>query len=191
MQTRDKIVYYVAAFISLLAFGGGVYRYAVAKDFNIEQDVWCDAEAGEECFYDICSNDWYWPCTGDPADDIWVYKRVAMPYRSVDPEMFAAPCIPGETIPEDEYCPELSCGEDNSACTVVKYCDPAVSDHCYTPDRVNAVNQEWLNVLKDAGIDPIAPEPEGEEVEVDAASEDSTEGEASALPEETTEQPTE
>lgn len=183
MQTRDKILYYVIGLIVLVSISLGIYRYAIAKDMLIEQDVWCDAEAGEQCFYDVCLNDWWWPCTGDPADDIWVYKRVTKPYASIGEDVFPTPCIPGETIGEDEFCPEIACEEGEEGCTVL-YCDPVTDDNCYLGENVARAEEEWLTRLAEAGIEPVAEEEGGGDVLDESGDDEISEGSEEELTEE-------
>lgn len=154
MDLKSKVLYGVVLGGVLALTAGGVYRYAIAKDFMIEQDVWCDAEAGEQCFYEVCLNDWWWPCTGDPEADIWVYKRVTKPYHAIEEGLFAEPCVPGETIGEDEYCPEIACEEGEPDCSVL-YCDMSIDDDCYIGDNIDLAEEEWYERLAEVGLEPI------------------------------------
>ena len=181
MQTKDTLLYFAIGGIIFLSMALGIYRYAIAKDFLIEQDVWCDAEAGEQCFYEVCLNDWWWPCTGDPEADIWVHKRVTKPYRAIEEDVFSGPCIPGETIGEDEFCPEIACEEGEEDCTVL-YCDPAVDEDCYVGENIAASEEEWLARLAEVGLEPVVAE---EEVTDEAETEEGAPLDGGDGPEET------
>lgn len=187
MQTRNKIVYLLVACAAIAAVAGSFYRFVIARDFLVEQQVWCDAETEEGCFYFVCQNDWWTPCTGDPAIDIWVYKTIQKPYHNIAEGLFAEPCVPGETIGEDEFCPEIACEEGEEDC-IVTYCDPSIDDNCYTSDKMAEVDALWLERITAAGIEPILPEdepldegeleaPDGELVEDEALPVEEGEGE--------------
>lgn len=166
MDTKTKILYTGITLVMLTGIGIAADRYIIRPDYTISEEVYCDPEAEEQtCFYFVCENDWWTPCTGDPAWDIWTYKLVTKHVSEVESGVFDKPCIPGETIGEDESCPEMYCEEDETTC-VTTYCDPVADGNCYTPEAVSLVDEVWRAVLLEGGIDPI--EPEEEEVSIEA-----------------------
>lgn len=164
----------------IVSVGIALDRYVLRPDYLFSQEVWCDPETEENCFYFICENDWWTPCTGDPAYDIWIYKLVQKPVQNVDQSLFAEPCVPGETT-EEESCPEISCEEGEEDCATI-YCDPSAGEDCYVGDAVTFVEEEWIRRLADVGLEPVAPEEE-EMIEEDAAMDEDM-GEEELAPEE-------
>lgn len=178
MDKKTKILYGVLILAAIWAIGGAYYRYAFAMDYAVAQEVWCDPETEGPCFYYICENNWWTPCSGDPEEDIWIYKEITKPARDVEHDLFADDC--GTDFSGAKECAEMACEEDDLYCEEV-YCDPEAGEPCYTEETMDAVEEEWLGVLGEAGIEPVVseedeiePEEEGE-VEDDAAIEEESE----------------
>lgn len=150
--SKTKIIYAIGMAAFLWSLGSAYYRYAIAMDYDVLQEVWCDPETEETCFYYICENDWWTPCSGDPEEDIWIYKVIQKPARDVEEGLFVEEC--GTDFSGEKECPEIACDENDAYCHET-YCDPVVDENCYTEGTAARVEEEWLAVLAGAGIEPI------------------------------------
>lgn len=190
----------IVGLITLLVVLGSIvysgYKLFVQKDIMVSSEVWCDPETEGPCYVWVCEPDWWTPCTGDPEEDIWIYKYVEKQAYDMEPcdPVIAQSGIFAQ-VDEYEYCPDPECTEsDKGECTTT-YCDPEVDGECYEDDlwddyvatlRENIeaacgdtygdyAGVDYCAVLEE--MDTAGEEGEGEELEEDATEEGTLEGE--------------
>lgn len=154
MDVKTKILYWV----SIASFAIGVlvsfYFFVLKGDFYVSASAPCDPET-ESCYYWVCEPDYWFDCTGDPEEDIYIYKMIRKKeadFEACDPVLEQEGFF-SELIDEQE-CPAPTC-EAGENCEVI-YCDPSdptEAEECYSSDLYDSLVEEVSQYRSDTDIE--------------------------------------
>lgn len=141
LTTKNLLYLFFVIIAAAMAFT--FYLFAIEKDFYVSASVPCDPST-ESCYYWVCEPDYWFDCTGDPEEDIFIYKIVrkkAYDLASCDPVLEQEGFF--SELLEEEECPAPVC-EDGEDCEVI-YCDasdPEEAEECYSDDLHDKLVEE-------------------------------------------------
>lgn len=147
MNKNIKLIFIITAVVMLGCIGYSAYETFIKKDLLVKSEASCDPATEGPCYVWICEPNWWTECTGDPEEDIWVYKIIekkAYDMPACEPvvktEGFFTRIV--EII---ETCPEQECAQGGTDCTTV-YCDPEIDGECYE----DAKWDDYVAALRDS-----------------------------------------
>lgn len=143
MDTKTRILYWVGAASFVVGVLATFYLFILKGDFYISVSAPCDPET-ESCYYWVCKPDYWFDCTGDPEEDIFIYKIVrkkASELSSCDPVVEQSGFF--SKLIDEKECPPPTCEEGGDCETI--YCgssDPKEVEECYSDDLYDSLVEE-------------------------------------------------